>query len=70
MTQAVQYYWELAYAWQNLDVQKEAVRLAKEQYESNRRQAEQGLLAPIEVVAAQDAGGDLSAKPWRSLRAR
>ncbi len=28
VTQAVQYYWELAYAWQNLDVQKEAVRLA------------------------------------------
>jgi HAE1 family hydrophobic/amphiphilic exporter-1 len=53
VTQAVQYYWELAYAWQNLDVQKEAVRLAVAQYESNRRQAEQGLLAPIEVVAAQ-----------------
>lgn len=53
VTLAVQYYWELAYAWQNLDVQKEAVRLAIAQYESNRRQAEQGLLAPIEVVAAQ-----------------
>jgi hydrophobic/amphiphilic exporter-1 (mainly G- bacteria), HAE1 family len=53
ITQAVQYYWELAYAWQNLEVQKDAVRLSKEQYESNRRQAEQGLLAPIEVVAAQ-----------------
>jgi HAE1 family hydrophobic/amphiphilic exporter-1 len=53
VTQAVQYYWELAYAWQNLDVQKEAVRLAVAQYESNRRQAEQGVLAPIEVVAAQ-----------------
>ncbi len=70
MTQAVQYYWELAYAWQNLDVQKEAVRLAMEQYESNRRQAEQGLLAPIEVVAAQAAGGDLRTEPWRSLKAR
>jgi hydrophobic/amphiphilic exporter-1 (mainly G- bacteria), HAE1 family len=53
VTQAVQYYWELAYAWQNLDVQKEAVRLSVAQYESNRRQAEQGILAPIEVVAAQ-----------------
>jgi outer membrane protein TolC len=29
------------------------VRLAVAQYESNRRQAEQGVLAPIEVVAAQ-----------------
>jgi hydrophobic/amphiphilic exporter-1 (mainly G- bacteria), HAE1 family len=53
VTLAVQYYWELAYAWQNLDVQNEAVRIATEQYESNRRQVEQGLLAPIEVVAAQ-----------------
>jgi HAE1 family hydrophobic/amphiphilic exporter-1 len=53
VTQAVQYYWELAYAWQNLDVQKEAVRLAVAQYESNRRQAEQGVLAPIDVVEAQ-----------------
>ena len=53
VTRAVQYYWELAYAWQNLEVQKEAVRLAVAQYESNRRQAEQGILAPIEVVAAQ-----------------
>ena len=53
VTLAVQYYWELVYAWQNLDVQNEAVRLASEQHESNRRQAEQGILAPIEVTAAQ-----------------
>jgi HAE1 family hydrophobic/amphiphilic exporter-1 len=53
VTQAIQYYWELVYAWQNLEVQKEAVHLATEQYQSNRRQAEQGLLAPIDVVAAQ-----------------
>jgi HAE1 family hydrophobic/amphiphilic exporter-1 len=53
VTQAVLYYWELVYAWQNLDVQNEAVRLASEQHESNRRQAEQGILAPIEVTAAQ-----------------
>ena len=32
---AVQYYWELVYAWQNLGVQKEAVRMGTEQYESN-----------------------------------
>jgi HAE1 family hydrophobic/amphiphilic exporter-1 len=53
VTLAVQYYWELVYAWQNLDVQNEAVQLAAQQYESNRRQVEQGMLAPIEVVAAQ-----------------
>jgi outer membrane protein TolC len=53
ITVAIQYYWELRYAWQNLDVQTEAVRLATEQYESNRRQAEQGVLAPVSVVEAQ-----------------
>jgi HAE1 family hydrophobic/amphiphilic exporter-1 len=53
VTQAVRYYWELVYAWQNHEVQTEALRLATEQYESNRRQVEQGLLAPIEIVAAQ-----------------
>jgi outer membrane protein TolC len=53
VTQAVDAYWELDFAWHYLDVQTEAVRLAERQYASNRRQAEQGLLAPIDVVAAQ-----------------
>jgi HAE1 family hydrophobic/amphiphilic exporter-1 len=53
VTQAVQAYWELNYAWHSLDVQTEAVRLAERQYASNRRLAEQGILAPVDVVAAQ-----------------
>jgi HAE1 family hydrophobic/amphiphilic exporter-1 len=53
VTLAVQYYWELVYAWQSLEVQKHALDLAMQQYESNRRQVEQGLLAQIEIVAAQ-----------------
>ena len=53
VTQAVQAYWELDYAWNNVNVQAEAVKLAERQYASNRRQAEQGILAPIDVVAAQ-----------------
>ncbi len=53
VTTAIQFYWELDYAAHNLDVQAEAVRLAQQQYESNRRQAEQGILAPVDVVAAQ-----------------
>jgi HAE1 family hydrophobic/amphiphilic exporter-1 len=53
VTQAVSAYWELDYAAHNLDVQTEAVRLAERQYESNRRQAEQGILAPVDVVAAE-----------------
>ncbi|MCX6626664.1 MAG: efflux RND transporter permease subunit, partial [Candidatus Solibacter sp.] len=53
VTLAIQGYWELDYAWNNLNVQAEAVKLAESQYESNRRQAEQGILAPVDVVAAQ-----------------
>ena len=53
VTQAVSAYWELDYAAHNLDVQTEAVRLAERQYQSNRRLAEQGILAPVDVVAAQ-----------------
>jgi outer membrane protein TolC len=51
--QAEQGYWELAYAYNNLQVQLDAVRIGVQQDESNRRQEEQGLLAPIDVVAAQ-----------------
>jgi len=53
VTQAVQSYWELDYAYRNLGVQIEAVRLAEQQDASNRRQVQQGLLAPIDVVATQ-----------------
>src|SRR5205823_580728 len=48
-----QAYWELEYAYNNFNVQTEAVQLATRQYESNRRQADQGVLAPVDVVAAQ-----------------
>ena len=53
VTQAVQAYWELEFAWRNLGVQTEAVRLAEQQDASNRRQVEQGLLAPVDVVQTQ-----------------
>ena len=53
VTLAVQSYWELDYAYRNLQVQIEAVHLAEQQDASNRRQLAQGLLAPIDVVATQ-----------------
>ena len=53
VTQAIQAYWELEYAQRNFDVQVEAVRLAERQDQSNRRQVEQGLLAPVDVVQTQ-----------------
>jgi HAE1 family hydrophobic/amphiphilic exporter-1 len=53
VTRAVQAWWELDFAYHNLTVQKEAVDLAKRQDESNRRQVEQGLLAPVDIVQTQ-----------------
>jgi HAE1 family hydrophobic/amphiphilic exporter-1 len=53
VTQTINAYWELEYAWRNLDVQVQAVRLAEQQDASNRRQVEQGLLAPADVNQTQ-----------------
>jgi HAE1 family hydrophobic/amphiphilic exporter-1 len=53
VTLSIDAYWELAFAWNNYQVQTEAVRLAERVYESNRRQVEQGILAPVDVTAAQ-----------------
>ena len=53
ITLAVQSYWELDYAFRSLQVQLDSVQLAEQQDASNRRQVEQGLLAPIDVVATQ-----------------
>ncbi len=53
VTRAVQAWWELDFAYRNLDVQKEAVRLVERQDASNRRLVEQGLLAPVDVVQTQ-----------------
>jgi HAE1 family hydrophobic/amphiphilic exporter-1 len=53
VTQAVDAYWDLVFATRNLDVQLEAVDLARRQVESNERMVKQGLLAPIDVTEAE-----------------
>ncbi len=53
VTSAEQAYWNLTFAYNNLQIQMEAVQLGQDQDESNRRQEREGLLAPIDVVAAQ-----------------
>jgi HAE1 family hydrophobic/amphiphilic exporter-1 len=52
-TTAVEAYWDLVYAVRNLQIQVEAVDLARKQVESNQRQADQGILAPIDIVEAE-----------------
>lgn len=53
VTQAIQAYWELDFAYRNLEVQIQAVRLAEQQDASNRRQVKQGILAPVDVIQTQ-----------------
>ncbi|MBC7910463.1 MAG: TolC family protein [Pyrinomonadaceae bacterium] len=45
-------YWDLVYALRNLQIQRDAVRDARLQLEHNKRLVQEGLLAPIDVVAA------------------
>jgi HAE1 family hydrophobic/amphiphilic exporter-1 len=52
ITNVVQAYWDLAYALRNLQVQIDAVKQAREQVESNRRQVQEGYLAPVDIIAA------------------
>ena len=52
ISQVEQAYWNLAFALRNLSVQIDAVKQARSQLESNQRQVDKGVLAPIEVVAA------------------
>lgn len=47
-----QAYWDLVFALRNQQVQTETLSQAREQLESNRRLVAQGVLAPIELVAA------------------
>src|SRR5205085_12618147 len=52
ITQVEQAYWDLVFALRNLQVQIDAVNQARLQVESNQRLVKQGVLAPIDIVAA------------------
>ncbi|HAF15815.1 MAG TPA: hypothetical protein DCK93_00590 [Blastocatellia bacterium] len=52
ISQVQQAYWDLAFSLRNLQVQIDAVKQARLQVESNQRLVAQGVLAPIDIVAA------------------
>ncbi|MET0648429.1 MAG: TolC family protein [Pyrinomonadaceae bacterium] len=52
ITQVEQAYWDLVFSLRNLQVQIDAVRQARTQVESNQRLVQQGVIAPIDIVAA------------------
>ncbi|MEJ7699907.1 MAG: TolC family protein [Pyrinomonadaceae bacterium] len=45
-------YWDLTYTLRNLQVQRDAVRDSKDQLAHNRRLVEEGILAPVDIIAA------------------
>jgi HAE1 family hydrophobic/amphiphilic exporter-1 len=52
ITQVQRAYWDLVFTLRNLQIQRDAVRDARTQLEHNKRLVEEGVLAPIDVVAA------------------
>lgn len=52
ISQVQQAYWDLVFSLRNLQVQIDAVKQARLQVESNQRMVAQGVLAPIDIVAA------------------
>jgi outer membrane protein len=46
-------YWDLVFALRSLQVQRDAVSVARTQLEHNKRLVQEGQLAPIDVVAAE-----------------
>jgi HAE1 family hydrophobic/amphiphilic exporter-1 len=52
IAQVEQAYWDLVFSLRNLQVQIDAVKQARLQVESNQRLVAQGVLAPIDIVAA------------------
>jgi HAE1 family hydrophobic/amphiphilic exporter-1 len=46
-------YWDLVFSLRNLQIQRDAIRDAMKQLEHNKRLVAEGLLAPVDVVAAE-----------------
>jgi outer membrane protein TolC len=53
ITQVQRAYWDLVFTLRNLQIQRDAVKDARTQLEHNKRLVEEGMLAPIDVVAAE-----------------
>jgi outer membrane protein len=60
-------YWDLTFALKNLQVQRDGVRDAKDQLAHNRRLVEEGILAPIDIVAAETQVANLEQNVYTAL---
>jgi outer membrane protein len=53
VTNAVNAYWELAYARENVKVQQQSVAVSEKLYNDNKKQLEIGTMAPLDVTRAE-----------------
>jgi outer membrane protein len=53
ITNAITVYYELAYARENVNVQRQAVTVAEKLYNDNKKQLEIGTMAPLDVTRAE-----------------
>ena len=53
VTNAINAYWELVYARENVKVQQQAVTVSTKLYGDNKKQLEIGTMAPLEVTRAE-----------------
>ncbi len=60
-------YWDLTFALKNLQVQRDGVKDAKDQLEHNKRLVEDGILAPIDIVAAETQVANLEQNVYVAL---
>lgn len=67
ITNAQRAYWDLTFALKNLQVQRDAVRDAKNQLEHNQRLVDEGLLAPIDVIAAETQVANFESSVYDAL---
>ncbi|MDH3529248.1 MAG: TolC family protein, partial [Acidobacteriota bacterium] len=60
-------YWDLTYALRNLKVQRDGVRDARQQLEHNKRLVSEGVLAPIDILAAETQVAELELRVYTAL---
>ncbi|NNE67693.1 MAG: TolC family protein [Pyrinomonadaceae bacterium] len=60
-------YWDLTFALRNLKVQRDGVGDAKQQLEHNKRLVKEGVLAPVDILAAETQVANLELQVYAAL---
>ncbi len=60
-------YWDLTFSLRNLQVRRDAVRDAKEQLEHNKRLVDEGVLAPVDIIASETQVANFEQEVYTAL---